>query len=148
MRRRGGLLKGDARQEKNWHGRGITVAPEWADAFPPFRDWALANGYRDDLTIDRIDNDGPYAPDNCRWATTREQSRNTRANRLVTLDGRTQPLVAWAEERGLSYGAVFQRIKKGWSEERALTEPIGQRRNRKPNAQHADLAVGGGGAAG
>lgn len=142
MRRRCGLLKGDSQKEKYWHGRGITITPEWAESFPPFRDWALENGYRDDLTIDRIENDGPYAPSNCRWATVQEQNRNTRSNRLITLDGRTQPLIAWAEERGLSYGAVFQRLKKGWPVERALTEPIGSRWKRKPHAEHADLAVG------
>lgn len=108
----------------DWGGRGITVCDEWLK-FEPFQDWALANGYRDDLTIDRIDNNGPYAPSNCRWATRAEQGNNRRNNVMLTHNGKTQTVAQWAEETGMSEMALRSRIKKlKWTADRALTEPI------------------------
>jgi hypothetical protein len=69
------------------------------ETLKPFRDWAVANGYRKGLSIDRINNNGPSSPDNCRWATAKEQNRNTRQNRIVTAWGETKTMVEWSEDK-------------------------------------------------
>ena len=106
-------------------GRGITICDEWKNDVKAFYDWATANGYKDSLTIDRIDNDGNYCPENCRWATVKEQASNRRSNILVTHNGKTQTTKKWANEVGTPYKVVWARMQKlGWSAERALTEPV------------------------
>jgi hypothetical protein len=108
-------------------GRGITVCEEWKE-FEPFRDWALANGYAEGLTIDRIDVNGNYEPSNCRWATMKEQQNNRRNNRYLTYNGETHTMAEWAEIKGLSEQTLAKRLNKhGWSVERALTTPTQKR---------------------
>lgn len=107
-------------------GRGIAVCEEWK-AFEPFYEWAIANGYREDLTIDRIDNDSDYCPENCRWATQKEQCNNTSSNHRITYNGETHTLVEWAEILGLPKSVMYDRTRRGWSMERIVNTPM--RRN-------------------
>lgn len=118
-------------------GRGITVCDEWRD-FEVFYKWALHNGYKDDLTIDRIDNDGNYEPSNCRWATWKEQANNKSLNHILTFDGKSQTMTLWAEETGITRSAIKTRLKNGWSVEKALTTPIGVE-----NSMHHQLEFNG-----
>lgn len=115
----------------DYGGRGITVCDEWLHSFEEFRDWALANGYRDDLTIDRINTNGNYEPSNCRWATQKEQQNNRRSNHPITYNGETHTIKQWSEIIGMNKGTLGDRIAHGWPIERALTEPIHQKRRKK-----------------
>lgn len=101
-------------------GRGIKVCPEWRDSFEAFQDWALANGYRDDLTIERNDTDGDYCPENCRWATQKEQQNNRSNNRLLTHNGKTMTITQWAEATGLHRPTITRRLKRGLTVEESL----------------------------
>lgn len=95
-------------------GKGIIVCEEWK-RFPTFAKWALANGYNDNLSIDRKNSDGNYEPGNCRWATNFIQCNNKSNNRRITYNGRTYTAAEVAKETGDDYFAVISRIKRGWS---------------------------------
>lgn len=105
----------------NYGGRGITVCDEWKDDFMSFYDWSILNGWKEGLTIDRIDVNGNYEPSNCRWVTREVQAKNKRTNLYLTFDGRTQTVGDWAKEIGISSPAIRYRLKAGWSVEDALT---------------------------
>lgn len=113
---------------KYYGARGIAVCREWADSFLAFRLWALDNGYKDGLTIDRIDNALGYSPDNCRWITNFAQQSNRRNNHLITMNGETKTASEWCRTFGLPIKNFFVRIAYGWTDERALTTPIDERR--------------------
>lgn len=108
-----------ARAWKNYGGRGIKVCEAW-NHYEMFKLWALANGYQDNLTLDRIDVNGDYEPSNCRWATYKQQANNTRKNINLTLQGKTQSLQQWAEELGIPRTTIVNRLRRGWSVEDAL----------------------------
>lgn len=109
----------------DYGARGIVVCEEWRNDFQNFYDWAMENGYSDKLTIDRIDNDKSYSPDNCRWSTIKIQNRNSRHNKLLTLNNETHCLTEWAEITGLTVSCICNRIRYGWKIEDVLTKPRG-----------------------
>jgi hypothetical protein len=112
--------------KKDYQDRGIMVCPEWHD-FETFRDWAIANGYSENLTIDRRDNDKGYSPENCRWATKKVQGNNKRNNINITYEGQTHTLAQWVKILGtIKYGTLYNRIIKGWSIEDAINIPVGR----------------------
>ena len=111
--------------------RGITICDEWLDkqdGVVAFVQWALKNGYKEGLSIDRIDNSKNYSPDNCRWVDYKTQARNTRINHLVTYEGETHCIAEWAEIKGVNYQFLLRRINSGWSIKDAFTIPKGGRR--------------------
>lgn len=112
----------------NYGGRGIAVCDEWKENFQEFYDWAIANGYGDTLSVDRIDNNGNYCPENCRWTDRNVQNRNRRNNHKLTYNGVSKTVVEWAEEKNMPYELLLNRLNKlGWSVERSLTTPIEKR---------------------
>lgn len=94
-------------------GRGIKVCDEWQRSFEVFQAWAIANGYSDNLTIDRIEVNGNYEPTNCRWITMSQQQLNKSNMRLVTVNGETKTIAQWSECTGLKYDTIWRRIKRG-----------------------------------
>lgn len=106
--------------------RGITVCEEWM-SFVPFRDWAIKNGYKKGLILDRKDNNGNYEPDNCRWVTWVESNRNTRGNLWIEYNGVRKVLKEWADELQLSASTISRRLKRGWTAKQALFTPYRQR---------------------
>lgn len=106
----------------NYGGRGIQICADWND-FGTFKEWALSAGYQQGLSLERINNDGPYAPGNCRWASMLEQAQNTRRTRLVTVAGKTQSVRQWAREMGLAPSTPYYRVKVGWPIELAVSTP-------------------------
>lgn len=107
-----------------WYGEeGKHICDEWLGekGFDEFSKWALANGYSDNLTIDRIDNNKGYSPDNCRWISAKQNNRNRRSNHNITIKGVTKTISEWCEYLNVPEARVRSRIALGWDEERALT---------------------------
>lgn len=121
---------------KNYGARGITICDEWLNNFKSFYDWAMDNGYDEnakfmECTIDRIDNNKGYSPENCRFVSNDVQARNKTTNHLITYNGETHCLAEWSEITGISKGAIGYRLKKGWDIELMLTKPMRNKHNDK-----------------
>ena len=117
----------DSKSYPRYGGRGIKVCEAWS-SFKEFHDWAVSNGWQEGLTIDRIDNDGNYCPENCRWVDYNVQANNTSANRLITYKGKTQTEAQWAKELGMNKYTLSSRINlRGWSIEKAFETPVKKR---------------------
>ena len=112
----------------NYGGRGIKVCEEWGNGdagYFAFKQWAMDNGYSENLTIDRIDNDGDYSPENCRWVDVYEQANNKRNNHYIEYNGETHTLKQWSDIVGIPYKTLHNRVKSlGWDFQRAITQPV------------------------
>lgn len=110
--------------------RGISVCDEWKTDFTVFYEWSQKNGYAGNLTIDRIDNDGNYCPENCRWITAAEQASNKSTNHRITFSGETHTIAEWSRITGLDRALLKDRmVRYGWPPERALTTPARPHKN-------------------
>ena len=117
------------RNFKRYGARGIEVCQEWQTDFLSFRGWALSNGYKDDLTVDRIDNNGPYSPSNCRWVDKAVQNNNRRSNAFIAYGGTTHTISEWAALTGIKPGTLAYRKSHGWSDDECIEVPISQSNN-------------------
>ena len=111
----------------NYGKRGIKVCDNWLD-FSNFSKWALKNGYKDTLTLDRINVNGNYEPSNCRWASLKQQANNTRRNIRLLFAGKNLTYSEWEVETGINQHTIARRIRLGWSVEDALCTPLKKRR--------------------
>lgn len=123
---------------KNYGARGIAVCDEWKNDYEAFRKWALANGYnetakRNTWLLDRIDNNGNYTPENCRFVTPTVNSRNRRSTVKATINGETKPVVEWCEILNKDYNLVRGRLQQGWNIEDALYRPKQYQNRRRTN---------------
>lgn len=108
---------------QHYGAKGVIIAPAWS-TFQEFQKWAVENGYRDGLSIDRIDVDGNYSPDNCRWVEMREQHDNTTRTIRLTCNGVTKTIGEWASEIGISARTLRRRKMLGWEDEKIITTEL------------------------
>lgn len=115
----------------HYGGRGITVCDEWQSDFEAFYRWAISNGYKNDLTIDRIDNDGNYEPSNCRWVTGKQNSNNKSNNKKYEYEGQEYTIPELSRMTGINASTIRSRLKAGWSIARAIGKESGNEKNGK-----------------
>lgn len=124
----------------NYGGRGIKMCDEWFKSFTAFRDWALSNGYEDDLSIERIDNDGNYEPNNCKWATRLEQADNRRDTIHVYIDGEKANLQELSRVTGIYPTTIYKRYREGARGLELIRKPVRGYR-RIDNQQHKKTRI-------
>lgn len=107
----------------HYGARGITVCEEWKNSYVAFKAWAIANGYKAGLSIDRVNNDGIYEPSNCKWSNSFEQNNNFSRNHFITYQGITKSICEWARMVNIHHNTLDYRIKKGWDIGKALNYP-------------------------
>lgn len=109
----------------HYRERGITMCDEWLKSFDEFALWSLDNGVKLNLSLDRINNDKGYSPNNCRWVTKTTQNNNSSQNITVTFRGEEKTIGEWAQELGIKYGTLYSRIVvNNWPPEKALAKPV------------------------
>lgn len=113
-----------APQYKYYGERGIKMCDKWRDNYLQFKSWALKHGYKESLTIDRIDVNGNYEPNNCRWVDMQQQVRNKRNNKMYTIDGVEKCLEDWCKYYNINRNTVNKRLRLNWDIKRALTQPV------------------------
>lgn len=111
------------RDKNNYWGRGITICKDWEN-FENFYLWAINNGYKDNLSIDRIDVNGNYAPDNCQWVTSTQQANNRRNTRWITYKGVTRSITEWCRELKLNEFTIKSRYRRGITPPEIFEKPI------------------------
>jgi len=125
---------------KNYGGRGIKVCSRWMNSFESF--YEDMGDRPEGTSLERIDNDADYSPENCKWATTPEQGTNQRTNRLITHNGETLTMMQWSRRTGLSKHVIGRRLKAGWSVAKTLdTPPHGTRADNRSAAKLTDADV-------
>lgn len=105
-------LNSNSNAYKNYGGRGITICEEWKNDFQLFYDWSMKNGYKKGLTIDRINNNDSYKPNNCRWVTRQAQANNTRTNRYIEYNGIIHTISEWSRILNISYSKLRYHLQK------------------------------------
>lgn len=116
----------------NYGGKGIRMSRKWLNDFMCFYKWALKNGYRDDLTIERKNLKGNYSSVNCTWATRKEQGNNRSTNRVLTYNGESLTMQQWSEKLNIKYTTIKLRLRRGMSVEQALSTTLFKDRNKVP----------------
>lgn len=120
---------------EKYGGKGVSICNEWIDNFQSFYDWSMNNGYNDSLTIDRIDNDGDYSPENCRWVTMKVQSNNKGSNRIIEINGESKTLKQWSDFSGIKSVTIQRRMQLGWKNE-DLLKPVRKHKDYKYNSKN------------